>query len=166
MLFRSCDFLIVHKRQADRTVEQIYWQTQHSEKKRPRTKLAATASVGMTLCIDTREKYAWKFGGAKTEKRTLSCGDYAIFEGEKLLAVVERKTLPNLLSEFGKMDRFHQSLWELEIQPRAVLVIEADYSDLLNTEKVAPYTPEFCAKAIGQLQSLHAKLPSGFADTR
>ncbi len=52
----------------------------------------------MTIAIDTREKYGWKFAGRPVaiERRTLPAGDYAAVVGEAMVAVIERKTLENL----------------------------------------------------------------------
>lgn len=68
-----------------------------------------------------------------------------------MLAVVERKTLDNLLADCGTMTVLHQRLAELAAQNNQALVIEAPYADFLSPKKVHHYNPSFCAKAIAEL---------------
>src|SRR4051794_10101239 len=48
----------------------------------------------LTIEIDTRERYPYKFAGRPVERQptALPIGDYAVRHGEDLVAVVERKT--------------------------------------------------------------------------
>ena len=82
------------------------------------------------------------------------------------MAVVERKTLDNLVAEFGRMSVFHQQLSELEAYRNSALVIEANYSDFLNPEKMKFYPPAFSAKAIAEIHTFHPSLPIVFAGNR
>jgi hypothetical protein len=85
---------------------------------------------------------------------------------DRMLAVVERKTLDNLLADFGMMPVLHQRLAELAAQDNHALVIEASYADFLNPKKVHHYTPSFCAKAIAELFALHSTLRIVFCSNR
>ncbi len=49
-----------------------------------------------------------------------------------MLAVVERKTLDNLLGDFAMMPVLHQKLAELTTHNNHAMVIEAPYADFLN----------------------------------
>ena len=93
-------------------------------------------------------------------------GDYALKDGNMILALVERKTFDNLLHEFGKMPIFHHQLSELEAYRHAALVIEANYSDFLNPNKMKHYPPAFASKAVAELHALHPNLTIVFAGNR
>ncbi len=93
-----------------------------------------------------------------TEHGTISAGDYVFMDGDRVLAVVARKTLDNLLADFGMMPVLHQRLAELASHGNHVLVIEAPYADFLSSKKTHHYTPGFCAKAIAELYALHPNL--------
>jgi len=83
-----------------------------------------------------------------------------------MLAVVERKTLDNLLADFGMMPVLHQRLAELAARPNHALVIEASYADFLNPKRVHHYTPGFCARAIAEIYALHPALCIVFCANR
>jgi hypothetical protein len=63
--------------------------------------------------IASDERYPWSFGGLTTERGRLPAGDYALLAGDRVLAVVERKTFDGLLTDFGQMDVLRQRLLEL-----------------------------------------------------
>ena len=87
-------------------------------------------------------------------------------DGDNIVALVERKTLDNLLADFGTMPVLHQRLAELAVHDNHALVIEAPYADFLNSKKVHHYTPSFCAKAISELYALHPTLRIVFCANR
>ena len=100
------------------------------------------------------------------QETTVSASDYALIGGAKMLVVVERKTLDNLLADFDMMPVLHQRLAELAARDNHVLVIEALYADFLNPKKVHHYRPSFCAKAIAELYALHPNLRIIFCANR
>lgn len=169
--YKRCDFLFLtktYKRSPHKSYEQIYWLTQRSiQQRRPAYKSPSLSSAaGLTVCIDSRERYPWRFPEAQTEKRSLPVGDYALMDGEDMLAVAERKTFDNLLADFGVMPVLHQRLVELATYDNHTLVIEAPYADFLNPKKVHHYSPSFCARAIGELYALHPNLRVVFCANR
>lgn len=87
-------------------------------------------------------------------------------DGDEIVAVVERKTLDNLLADFGTMPVLHQCLSELVMHEHHALVVEALYADFLNPRKVHHYTPGFCARAIAELYALHPRLRIVFCANR
>ena len=87
-------------------------------------------------------------------------------DGDDILALVERKTLDNLLADFGMMPVLHQRLAELATHGNHALVIEAPYVDSLSSKKIHHYTPSFCAKAIGEIYALHPSLRIVFCANR
>jgi len=108
--------------------------------------------------MDSNERYPWRFPGIVTERASLPTGDYALMDGGDIIALVERKTLDNLLADFEMMPVLHQKLAELVTYQNNAVVIEAPYVDFLNPAKVHHYTASFCAKAIGELHALHPNL--------
>lgn len=101
-------------------------------------------------------------------RRPLPVGDYALLEGEgeRLRAVVERKTLENLLTDIGAIRALHHGLAELAAQPRAALVIEAQYADFLDPKKTRAWPAAHVARVLAEIQALHAGLPVIFAGSR
>lgn len=166
---KRCDLLFLKRPYKTREgeYEQIFWRTQQALRgRRPRVKLTTYGSPDLHVIIDSREKYAWKFGGSVVERGKLPVGDYALRSDTGLLAVVERKTFDNLVAEFGRMSVLHQQLAELEGYQHSALVIEADYSDFLNPTRLKFYAPTFAAKAIGEVFAFHPKLSIVFAGNR
>ena len=86
----------------------------------------------IAVYIDSNERYPRRFPDAHTERDSLPMSDYALMEGNKMLTVVERKTLNNLLGDFAMMPVLHQRLTELATHKNHALVIEAPYADFLN----------------------------------
>ena len=169
--YKRCDFVFLtkpYKRSPGGSYEQIFWFTQRSiEQHRPAAKLIRrTTTDNITIRIASNEHYPWRFTGAYIERAPLPIGDYALLDGNDIVAVVERKTLDNVLADFGIMPVFHQRLAELTTYEHHALVIEALYADFLNPKKVRPYTAGFCAKLIAELYALHPRLPIVFCANR
>ena len=169
--YKRCDFLFLtkpYKRSSGGSYEQIFWLTQRSiEQHRPAAKLIRrTTADNISICIASDERYPWRFTGASVKRGPLPIGDYALTDGNYIVALVERKTLDNVLADFGIMPVFHQRLAELTAYEHHALVIEALYADFLNSKKVYPYTPGFCAKLIGELYALHPRLRMVFCANR
>jgi hypothetical protein len=122
--------------------------------------------TAFTVRIDSSERYPWRFPGVITERAPLPIGDYALMDGASIVALVERKTLDNLLADFGMMPVLHQRLHELATHQNHAMVVEAPYADFLNPRKVHHYIPSFCAKAIGELYALHPNLRVVFCANR
>ena len=123
--------------------EVILWRTQASLRQhRPRGVRLVSGHAGdiaqLAIRIDSNERYPWHFGRARVERGPLTVGDYALLEGDRVLAVVERKTFDNLLGDFGTKEVLHQQVTHLAAQPLHALVVEADYADFLAT-RVQPW---------------------------
>jgi hypothetical protein len=131
---KRCDFLFLvkrYKRHPGESYEQIFWLTQRSiEQHRPAYKLVSHQDKTESIVrIHSNERYPWRFPGAVTERGTISAGDYALMDGDKMLAVVERKTKGNLLGDFGTMPMLHQRLAQSLAPEHHALVVEALYAD-------------------------------------
>lgn len=169
--YKRCDLLFLKKTYKGRpqeSYEQIFWLTQRSiEQHRPAFKLISRqGGPGLHVRINSNERYPWRFPGAVTERGAIPAGDYALMDGDTMVAVVERKTLDNLLADFGMMPVLHQRLAELAAHDNHALVIEAPYDDFLSPKKAHHYTPSFCAKAIAELYTLHSNLRIVFCANR
>ena len=169
--YKRCDFLFLSKRYKGRPseeYEQIFWQTQTSMvQRRPRARLVSTnRRSDFTVQIDSGERYPWRFPGGDTVRGRLAAGDYALIDGDQVIAVVERKTFENLLSGLGVMPLLHQQLLELATYEHHALVVEAPYEDFLTTKKVHHLTPAFCAAAIAELYAAHPALRMVFCANR
>ena len=169
--YKRCDFLFLQKAYKGRpgqSYEEIYWQTQTSlVQRRPYVAPAALrAKRGLTVAIASDERYPWRFAGSETVRRKLPCGDYALLDGENVVAVVERKTMTNLLADFGVMPLLQQRLLELATYEHHALVIEAPYDDFLNPSKLQHYSATYCAAAIAELYVSHPRLRIVFCANR
>lgn len=149
--------------------EAIFWQTARTAKKaRPGVSVPTTRASGlaeMTVLVDQRERYAWKFGGqqATTETgRRLAVGDYAVEVGGRIVAAVERKSLPDLVSTLtaGRM-RF--LLAELAELPHGAVVVEDRYSQIFALDRVRPAV---VAEGIAECHIRFPNVPIVFAETR
>jgi hypothetical protein len=167
---KRCDFLFLTKkyRTKEGEYEQIFWRTQKAlTSHRTRAKLSTSGACSINILVDTSERYPWKFQGCQVTRQKLPVGDYAL-AGEKgeLLAIVERKTMENMLTDFAKMPAFHQQLSELSSYRHCALVIEANYADFLNPAKVPYCRPSFVSMAIAEISALHPGLLVVFAGNR
>jgi hypothetical protein len=125
-----------------------------------------TTTHDISIRIASDERYPWRFSEAHIERGSLPVGDYALMDSDNIVALVERKTFENILSDFGIMPVLHQRLAELTTYQHHALVIEALYADFLNPKKVHHYTTGFCARAIGELYVLHTRLNIVFCANR
>jgi hypothetical protein len=172
---KRCDFQIVDKAYKHpepggaTTYEQIFWFTQTAmQQRRPRGVRLHTAPTlnEARVRIASDERYPWALGGFATERGLLPAGDYALVDGDQILAVVERKTFDGLLVDFGRMDILRQRLLELTAFEQHAVVIEARYEDFLSPDKVHHWSAAFCARAIAELYALFPKLRLVFCSNR
>src|SRR6266571_3083641 len=115
----------------------IWWQTQKTaQAANPGARIPRGRVSGpLTIAIDTREKYGWKFAGRALalERRAVPAGDYAAVVGGAVVAVIERKTLENLAASLSDGGLAFQ-LQRLAEVARAAIVVEGDYPDLFRTQ--------------------------------
>lgn len=146
----------------------VFWQSPRTRKQaRPNVRTPTARAAGLTdltIVIDTHERYPYRFTGQQvhTVSGALPCGDYALRTGDRLLASVERKSLPDLISSLtnGKL-RF--ALAELAALPRAAVVIEDRYSAVFKLERVRPAV---VADALAELQIRYPTVPIVFCENR
>ena len=147
--------------------EMIFWQSRQTAKQaRPNVALPTARAHGSVLdiVVDTGERYAWNFGHqqANVEKRKLRVGDYGVFDGDALIASIERKSMADLASSLlsGKLN---YGLAEMSELFRAAVVVEAPYSQAFKQEHASGAS---VAEAVAEAQVRFPNVPIVFCDNR
>jgi hypothetical protein len=145
----------------------IFWQSARTAKQaRPNVTLPTARPFGqhIEVIVDSHERYAWKFPSqqATTVIRALPVGDYAIEIDSRIVAVVERKSLPDLVSTLtgGKLRYVMAALAGI---PHAALVVECRYSEIFKLDRVRP---AIVADGLAENQIRFPNVPIIFAETR
>lgn len=168
---KRCEFLIVEKPRKDGAgvYEQVFFRTETAVRAHKSSKYAELSPRGqddIEIVVDSAERYPWNFPGATVRRRRLPVGDYALIHDERPLAIVERKTLENLLGDFAELKGLHQQLAELAAWPHAALVIEAQYADFGNPDKIGRWTAAHLLRVLGELPALFPNVQCVFAGNR
>lgn len=149
--------------------EMVFWQSPRTRKQaRPQvrtpTARAAGADGELEIVVDSHERYAYRFAGqqVRTVGRALPVGDYGVVVGDRLVAAVERKSLPDLIGSLIDSTLRH-AVAELATLPRAAVVVEDRYSGIFAQERVRPAK---IADSLAELQVRHPAVPVVFAETR
>lgn len=148
--------------------EVIFWQTGRTARKaRPDVRIptARAASVErLEILVDVHERYGWGFSteDVTTAKRALVSGDYGVEVDGAIVAVVERKSLEDLVSTLTS-DRVWTMLAGLATVPRAAVVVEERYSRIFGLTTVRPAA---VADRLGECQVRYPNVPVIFAETR
>ncbi|MFC5381662.1 ERCC4 domain-containing protein [Aquipuribacter nitratireducens] len=146
----------------------VFWQSPRTRvKSRPdvRTPTARAAGVAqLEVVVDAHERYAYRFATQQVSvvRRALPCGDYATTHDGRLVASVERKSLPDLVSSLTS-GRLALAVAELAALPRAAVVVEERYSQVFRQEHVRPAV---VADGLAELQVRWPNVPVVFCDTR
>ncbi len=146
----------------------VFWQSPRTRKQaRPNVAVPTARAAGIAdlqILVDTRERYAYRFAAqqAGTVKRALPCGDYGIVSAGRLVAAVERKSLPDLVSSLinGKL---RYAIGELAALPRAAVVVEDRYSQIFKLDWVRPAV---VADGLAEVQARWPNVPVMFTETR
>jgi len=144
----------------------IWWQTQKTaQAANPGARIPRGRAAGqLTVAIDTREKYGWKFAGRQVaiERRALPAGDYGVVVGGSVVAAIERKTLENLATSLSDGGLAFQMQRLAEVA-RAAVVVEGDYPDLFRTQ---PGRGSWLADMLGRLAVRYPEVAVVFAGSR
>jgi hypothetical protein len=148
--------------------EGIFWQSQKTAAaSRPGVRLPkkrASLQDSLSILVDTRETYAWKFSSqqATTERRALPIGDYGVELDGALVGVVERKSLADLSGSMvsGKLGFV---MAELALLRRAAVAVEDRYSAVFKLQHVSQ---AFVAELLAALQIRYPNVPIVFCDNR
>ncbi|HVP29432.1 MAG TPA: ERCC4 domain-containing protein [Myxococcota bacterium] len=166
---KRCEFLSLVRERKDGSgsYEQVFFRTETAIRAhRSRGRVELVRREVLDIAIDLRERYPWRFPGARVTRRELAVGDYALLRDDAVVAVAERKSLENLLGDIGAIRALHQSMAELARQPRAAVVIEAQYGDVLDPARTRAWPPNHVARVVAELAALHPRLPFVFAGNR
>lgn len=167
---KRCEFLILERARSDGgTYEQVFFRTEaaaRAHKSSKHAELSARVSGDMQVVIDSMERYPWQFPGASVQRRRLPVGDYALVHGERPHAIVERKTLQNLLGDLSQLKGLHQQLAELSAWPHAALVIEAQYADFGDPARIGQWPAAHLLRVLGELPALFPTVQCVFAGNR
>lgn len=146
----------------------VFWQAPRTRKQaRPNVRVPTARSAGLEdlqIVVDAHERYAYSFRGQQvtTSKRALPCGDYGLLVDDRLVASVERKSLPDLVSSLTK-GTLRFALGELAALPRAAVVVEDRYSAVF---KLTMVRPAVVLDALAELQVRYPNVPILFCETR
>ncbi len=148
--------------------EMVFWQSPKTRKQsRPNVRTPTARAAGLAtldIIVDTRERYAYRFTKQQvsTQKGALPCGDYGITRDGRLLAVVERKSLADLVSSLQN-GTLRFALGELSSLPRAAVVVEDRFARIFDLEYVRPAV---VADGLAELQVRWPSVPLVFCDSR
>jgi hypothetical protein len=147
--------------------EAVFWQAPRTRKQaRPTVRVPTARAAGIAeleIVVDSREQYPYRFAGqqVRTARRALPCGDYGLILDERLVAAVERKSIPDLVASLtgGKL---RYALADLAALPRRGRW-EDRYSRIFNLERVRPAV---VADGLAELQVRWPNVPIVYAETR
>lgn len=146
----------------------IFWQTSRTSKQaRPGVSTPKARAAGLAeleILVDSHERYPFRFADRQVGvvREALPAGDYAVARDGALIAVVERKSLPDLVSSLTT-GRLRYQLTELASVPRAAVVVEERYSAVFRLTHVRPAV---VADAIAECQVRWPQVPIVFCETR
>ncbi len=148
--------------------EMVFWQSPRTRKQaRPDVRLPTARAAGVAeleIVVDSHERYPYAFAAqqVRTVRRGLACGDYAVTHDGWVVASVERKSLPDLVSSLIS-GRLRYALGELATLPRAALVVEDRYSRVFTVDRVRPAQ---VADGLAELQVRWPNVPIVHCDNR
>ncbi|GAA4746999.1 ERCC4 domain-containing protein [Actinomycetospora chibensis] len=153
--------------------DMVFWQSPRTRKQaRPQVRtpsarpaaLDGTGADEIEIVVDAHERYPYRFASQQTRtvRRALPAGDYGVVLGDTLVASVERKSLPDLISSVAN-GRLRFALGELSALPRAAVVVEDRWSQVFAQRRVRPAQ---VADSLAELQVRWPDVPIVFAETR
>ncbi len=147
--------------------EVIFWQSARTAKQaRPAVALPTSRASGreLEIVVDSHERYPWTFRHqqAATTRRALAAGDYAVLDGNEVVASVERKSLPDLVSTLTS-GKLRYLLADLATVPRAAVVIEDRWSSVFKLDRVRP---SVVAEGLAEAQVRFPNVPIVFCESR
>jgi hypothetical protein len=146
----------------------VFWQSARTRKQsRPDVSVPTARAQGieeLEILVDAHERYPYRFATqqARTVRRGLGCGDYAVAVEGCVVCAVERKSIEDLVASLTS-GRLRYALAELAALPRAAVVVEAGYSRVLATKYVRAAT---VADGLAELQIRWPNVPIVHCETR
>ncbi|MDZ7799739.1 MAG: ERCC4 domain-containing protein [Trueperaceae bacterium] len=157
--------IFVYTQRRGRTL--IFWRSDRTMRtSRPglRVPQARGLEDALHLTIDTRERYPWRFANypVTTDRRRLPVGDYGVFDGELLIAAVERKR-PDELANDAISGTLSLTMAELATLPRAMVVVEGRLGQYLEAGERS--RAGWLTNLLAALQATHPNVPVTFAES-
>lgn len=146
----------------------VFWQSARTRKQsRPDVAVPTARAQGikdLEVLVDAHERYPYRFAGqqARTVRRGLACGDYAVAVDGRVVCAVERKSVADLVASLIS-GRLRYALAELAALPRAAVVVEEGYSRVLAVKYVRAAT---VADGLAELQIRFPNVPIIHCETR
>ncbi len=121
----------------------------------------------LTVVVDTRERYPWRFTrrGVETVRRELPVGDYALLDGQRIVAAVERKTASDLAQSAIK-GSLGFALGELGRLAHGAVVVEGRLSDVIKVAERGGVRTGWLLNVVAALQVAHPGVTWMFAERR
>lgn len=166
---RSRRSMFVWTQARGRTV--VFWRSRASMRgARPGVRVPHARGLDLgtlTIAVDSRERYAWRFAAydAVIMRRELPVGDYAVVDGDRWIAAVERKRVDDLAASAGD-GSLALALSELQRLTRSAIVVEGRLSDLLKAGDRGKVRSGWLLNLIAALQVQYPAVSWMFADTR
>jgi len=148
--------------------EVVFWQSPRTVKQsRPGVRRPTARAAGipeLEILVDIREQYPYRFADQRVTvtRRPLPAGDYAAMVGGRLVATVERKSVPDLISSITGA-KLKYAMADLAALPHAAIVVEDRYAAIFKQDRMRPAV---VADAVAELQITWPAIPIVFADTR
>lgn len=148
--------------------EAIFWQTARTAAAaRPGVRIPSRRASGrtdLTILIDTRERYAYRFAAQNTDvqRRALPAGDYAVARDDELVASVERKSVADLARSLVD-GGLGFAMGELSGLRHAAVIVDGSYAEVFRLEHVAP---GFVADLLARVAVRYPAVPVVFAGSR
>jgi ERCC4 domain len=146
----------------------VFWQSPRTRKQaRPNVTRPTARAAGIAeleIVVDSHEPYAYHFAGkpVRTLARAVPRGDYGVIVEGRLVAAVERKSVPDLLASLTG-GRLRCALAELSALPRAAVVVEDRYSQVFKSGWVSP---ALVADGLAECQVRWPEVSIVFCETR
>jgi len=105
----------------------------------------------LKITIDTREQQPWGFFDmADVQRGKLDAGDYAL-AGDSGFAI-ERKGLDDFIQTITRhKDRFQRELERMENYPVKIVIVEADWKDIIHHKYNSEIKPPFILRLVSEL---------------
>lgn len=146
----------------------IFWQSPRTTARaRPGVRIPTRRASGQSelhILIDSRERYPYRFAAkqATTSRSALPAGDYGVAVDGEVVAVVERKSLADLVARLVD-GGLSYAMAELATVERAALVVEDRYSQVFKLPRVKP---GWVADLLATVQVRYPGVPVVFCETR
>ena len=145
----------------------IFWQSARTNKRaKPNVATPTARAKGRVLdiVVDSGERYAWNFAKqqANLTRQRLNAGDYAVQVDDRVVGVVERKSLADLVASLTGGKLWFQ-MAELAAIDRSAVVVEDRYSSIFKLDRVRPLV---VSEGLAEAAVRYPNVPVHFCENR